>query len=56
MLSLDEVCEQLGKNRNTILKNYKRTRENLKKKGILLTRYGSGEKAVYTIEYIKPEE
>ena len=50
-MTLQEVCRVLGKSEGTIKKNFKRTQENLAKKGIILTRAGIGETAIYKVEY-----
>lgn len=47
-MTLQEVAQQLGKNENTIYKNFRRTQESLLKKGIILTRWGPDD---YEIEY-----
>lgn len=50
-MTLQEVCKILGKSETTLIGSFKRTQENLKKKGILLLKEGQGKKANYTIIY-----
>ena len=50
-MTLKEVCLTLGKSESTILRNFSRTQQNLKKKGILLMKWGEGRSAEYEIEY-----
>lgn len=50
-MTLQEVCKILGKSEITLINAFKRTQENLKKKGIILTKEGYGKKANYTIIY-----
>ena len=51
MMTLQEVCKILGKSEITLINAFKRTQENLKKKGIILIKEGYGKKANYTIIY-----
>ena len=51
ILTLQEVCKILGKSETTLIGSFKRTQENLKKKGIILLKKGQGKKADYTIIY-----
>ena len=53
-MTLQEVCRILGKSENTLKRNFKRTQENLAKKGIILTKKGIGETAVYEVSYEAP--
>lgn len=55
-MTLREVCKVLGKSETTLITSFKRTQENLKKKGIILTKEGQGKKANYTISYIEDDE
>ncbi len=50
-MTLKEVAQQLRYSPNTIYKNFKQVQETLKKKGIILTRWGKGEYTEYEIEY-----
>lgn len=50
-MTLQEVCKILGKSETTLIGSFKRTQENLKKKGIILLKEGQGKKANYTIIY-----
>lgn len=50
-MTLQEVCKILGKSETTLIGSFKRTQENLKKKGIILLKEGQGKKADYTIIY-----
>lgn len=50
-MTLQEVCRILGKSETTLITSFKRTQENLAKKGIILIKYGYGKKANYNIEY-----
>lgn len=55
-MTLQEVCRQLGKSETTLIASFKRTQENLKKKGILLLKSGKGKTADYQILYIKDDK
>ena len=50
-MTLQEVCKMLGKSETTLIGSFKRTQENLAKKGIILIKEGQGKKANYTIIY-----
>lgn len=50
-MTLQEICILLGKSENTIVYNFKRTQNNLKKKGIILTKQGRGNNANYSITF-----
>lgn len=50
-MTLKEVALTLGKSESTILRNFARTQANLRKKGILLMKWGEGKNAEYEIEY-----
>jgi hypothetical protein len=50
-MTLKEVALTLGKSESTILRNFARTQANLRKKGILLMKWGEGKSAEYEIEY-----
>ena len=50
-MTLQEVCKILGKSEITLTSSFKRTKENLEKKGIILTKEGYGKKAQFYIEY-----
>ena len=52
-MTLREVAQQLGQSESTIYKNFKRTQETLKKKGIILTKWGVDD---YEIEYEEQDE
>ena len=52
-MTLEEIAMRLGKSEITLRTKFKRTQENLKKKGILLIKTGYGEKADYQIIYEK---
>lgn len=52
-MTLREVAQQLGKSESTIYKNFKTVRERLKKKGIILTKWGKDD---YEIEYEEIDE
>ena len=52
-MTLEEVAMRLGKSEVTLRTKFKRTQENLKKKGIILTKTGYGDKADYQIIYEK---
>ena len=55
-MTLKEVSLLLGKDEKTIYKNFKRTQETLRKRGIILSRWGRGESVEYEIEYEEIEE
>jgi AraC-like DNA-binding protein len=50
-MTLKEVALTLGKSESTLTHNFRRTQETLKKKGILLMKWGKGKDAEYEIEY-----
>lgn len=52
-LTLEETMKELNRSRCTLTTHFKRTQDNLIKKGIYLERYGTGTAAKYTIEYRK---
>ena len=54
-MTLQEVCKQLGKSETTLIASFNRTAENLKKKGIILTKTGQGKNADYSIVYEEDE-
>lgn len=55
-MTLEEVAQLLGRDKNTIYYNFSRTQRTLAKKGIILMRWGRGEDANYEIEYEEREE
>lgn len=55
-MTLKEVCKILGKSETTMITAFNRTKENLAKKGIILTKVGTGKKADYTITYLEDEK
>lgn len=55
-MTLQEVCKILGKSETTLIASFKRTQENLKKKGIILKKTGVGKKAEYQIEYTEDDK
>ena len=55
-MTLSALAQMLGKSEITLISSFKRTQENLKKKGILITKTGRGENADYQILYIKKGE
>lgn len=50
-MTLKEVSLLLGKSESTILDQFPRLQANLKKKGILLMKWGRGKDAEYEVEY-----
>lgn len=50
-MTLQEICKVLGKSESTLTNAFKRTQNNLKKKGIILLKTGYGKMANYTIIY-----
>lgn len=50
-MTLKEVCALLGKSEATILNSFPRTQANLKKKGIILMKWGRGKDAEYEVEF-----
>lgn len=55
-MTLEEVALQLGKSKSTLKSNFIRTQQNLKKKGIILTKWGNGKNAEYEIEYEESDD
>ena len=50
-MTLKEVCALLGKSESTILNSFPRTQANLKKKGIILMKWGRGKDTEYEVEF-----
>lgn len=50
-MNLKEVCALLGKSEATILNSFPRTQANLKKRGIILMKWGRGKDAEYEVEF-----
>ena len=50
-MTLKQVALLLGKNESTLKRNFARTQANLKKKGIILMKWGEGKNAEYEVEY-----
>lgn len=50
-MTLKEVSLLLGRSESTILNCFPRLQANLKKKGILLMKWGRGKDAEYEVEY-----
>ena len=46
-MTLQELALKLGKSENTLKTQFIRTQETLKKKGIIITKIGTGKKADY---------
>lgn len=54
-MKLKELCEILNKSESTLMTNFSRTKNNLEKKGIILTKIGEGKNAEYFIQYKKED-
>ncbi len=50
-LTLEELAKEVGRAESTLKKNFKTTKANLEKKGVIINRYGTGSSAKYTVEY-----
>lgn len=50
-MTLQELALKLGKSENTLKTQFIRTQETLKKKGIIITKIGTGKKADYFLFY-----
>ena len=50
-MTLKEVAKKLGRSEKTLRTQFKRTQENLKKKGIILIKNGYGDNADFQIIY-----
>lgn len=50
-MTLKEVAALLGKSEATLIYSFPRTQANLRKKGIILMKWGRGKNAEYEIEY-----
>lgn len=50
-MTAKEVAFQLGIKEYTLINQFSRTQETLKKKGIIITRWGRGKNADFEIEY-----
>ena len=55
-MTLKEVSLLLGKDEKTIYYNFARTQANLRKKGIILSKWGYGKNVEYEVEYEEVEE
>lgn len=55
-MTLDECAYELRISPKTLLRNFNRTHDNFKKKGVILTKWGRGKKTEYHIEYMDKEE
>lgn len=55
-MTLREVAYLLGKSEKTIQKNLRRTQDTLRKRGIILTKWGEGKNAEYDLEYEERDE
>lgn len=54
-MTLKEVAFTLGLKESTLRKQFPRTQETLRKKGIIITKWGYGKNAEYDIEYEEVE-
>ena len=50
-MTLQELCQMTGKSENTLKNSFNRTKENLAKKGIFISKIGRGEDTEYFLEY-----
>lgn len=50
-MTLQELCQTIGKSENTLKNSFNRTKENLAKKGIFISKIGRGEDTEYFLEY-----
>ena len=50
-MTLQELCKEINRSQNTLKRSFNRTVEVFKKKGILITKTGIGDKADYQIIY-----
>ena len=50
-MTLQELCQITGKSENTLKNSFNRTKENLAKKGIFISKIGRGENTEYFLEY-----
>lgn len=50
-MTLQELCQMIGKSENTLKNSFNRTKENLAKKGIFISKIGRGEGTEYFLEY-----
>lgn len=50
-MTLQELCQMTGKSENTLKNSFNRTKDNLAKKGILISKIGRGENTEYFLEY-----
>lgn len=55
-MTLKELSIRLGKSEKTLKYGFNRTKKNLEKKGIIITKIGRGSSASYFIEYKGEEE
>lgn len=55
-MTLKEVCKILGRSETTLITSFKRTQQNLAKKGIILIKTGVGKNADYQIKYMESEK
>ena len=55
-MTLEELAQILGRDKITLSRNFPRTQQALANKGIIITKWGWGDKAEYEIEYEEREE
>ena len=55
-MTLKEVALLLGYNEDSLRSHFKQVQRNLKKKGILLMKWGRGSSAEYEVEYTALDE
>lgn len=55
-MTLQEACKVLGKSETTLIASFRRTQENLKKRGIILIKTGIGKNADYQIKYMEDDK
>ena len=55
-MTREQVCALLGKSPSTLIHQFKRTKKNLEKKGIILEKEGNGINAVYNVRFVDGTE
>lgn len=56
LYDLEDAAQIIGMAPKTLYRNFKRTQQNLKKKGILIMKWGEKKHQKYQIEYLERDE
>ena len=56
LYDLEDAAQIIGMTPKTLYRNFKRTQQNLKKKGILIMKWGEQKHQKYQTEYLQRDE